>query len=332
MIDWLKLRVPVIVTGQIPGDVVMLVSPDGELKWSKVRAVPVRGSYDANLHVSACPISGRLVIDGNPAKFFQGHNVFGSDDIHGLAHALVADVLKFLQLEVAPDFDLVEVAHVDINEMYSTGSQLLARASVRAIGELATMKHRGRALLQEGTVYFGKHSRRVALKVYAKGDELRDHRLPNGLPLADEVAAFAADKIRFEVVLRNMELKDLGLNLLRNWKQDTGVTLHREYVGRVNLPENIELPAAVLEGLSPRLQLAYAAWLRGDDLRVTLPGRTFRRYRAELLAHGVDLLALRPSEPKSNVFPLRRVIELRPAGVPDWAKGTPLYFEPRRVG
>lgn len=337
MIDWLKLRVPIIVTGKIPGDVVMLVSPEGEVKWSKVRAVAVRGSYDANLHVSACPVTGQLVIDGNPAKFFQGHNVFGSDDISGLAHALVRNVINFLELEVTPEFrelldlDQIEVARVDLTEMYSTGSLLLARASVRAIGELGTMKHRGRALMKEGTVYFGKNSRRSALKVYAKGDELQDHKLPETMPMADEVHAFAADKLRFEVVLRTMELKDLGLNMLSAWKPETGVTLHREYVGRVNLPENIELPPDVLEGLPARLQLAYSAWLRGDDLRVTLPRKTFYRYRKALLAHGVDLLALRPAEPKSNVFPLRRVIELRPAGVPDWAKGTSLYFEPRRT-
>ncbi|WP_348239907.1 phage/plasmid replication protein, II/X family [Salmonella enterica] len=337
MIDWLKLRVPINVAGQIPGDTVMLISPDGELKWSKVRAVEVRGSYDANLHVSACPVTGLLVIDGNPAKFFQGHNVFGSDDIHGLAHALVRNVINFLELEVTSEFrelldlDQIEVARVDLTEMYSTGSLLLARAAVRAIGELGTMKHRGRALMKEGTVYFGKNSRRSALKVYPKGDELQEHKLPDALPMSEEVYAFAADKLRFEVVLRTMELKDLGLNMLSAWKPETGVTLHREYVGRVNLPENIELPPATLEGLSPRLQLAYSAWLRGDDLRVTLPRKTFYRYRKALLEHGVDLLALRPKEPSSNVFPLRRVIELRPAGVPEWAKGTPLYFEPRRT-
>lgn len=339
MIDWLKIRAPIIVTGKIPGDTVALISPDGELKWSKTRAAPITGSYDSRVHVSSCPVTGKLVIDGNPSKFFQGHNVFGSDDIHGLTHALLRNVINFLELEITPelqsaiDCDDLELAHVDITEMYSTGSLLLARASVRAIGEFSTMKHRGRAQMKEGTVYFGKHSRRSALKIYAKGDELLDHKLPDSLPLASEIESFAADKLRLEVVLRSMELKSLKLDRLHNWKVGTGVTLHREYVGRVNLPENIELPPDVKEGLPARLQLAYAAWLRGDDLRVTLPRMTFYRYRKALLPHGVDLLALRSKEPQSNVFPLRRVIELRPAGVPEWAKGTSAYFEPpRRTG
>jgi II/X family phage/plasmid replication protein len=339
VIDWTKIRVPIQVTGKIPGDRICIISPDGELKWEKIRAVEVVGSFEGNVHVSACPVTGALVIDGNPAKFFQGHNVFGSDDIHGLVHALVMNVVRFLELEISPevqqmlDCDYIELAHVDINEMYSVGTLLHARAAVRAIGELGTMRHRGRALLKEGTAYFGKHSRRSAVKVYAKGDELRDHKLPKNLPFADEIESFASDKLRIEVVLRGMELKSLGLDMLCNWKPDTGVTLHRDYIGRVNLPENVELPPAVLEGLPARLQLAYSAWLRGDDLRATLPRMTFYRYRKALLPHGVDLLALRTKDPQSNVFPLRRVIELRPAGVPEWAKGTSAYFEPpRRTG
>lgn len=338
MIDWGKFRVMIDAQGKIPGDRVMIVSPDGELKWQKTRAAPVRGSHECDVHVSSCPVTGQLVVDGNPVKFFQGHNVFGSSDLHGLTRAMLDHVLTVLPLDVSEstrsliERNVIELSRVDVTEMYSTGSLLLARHSVRAIAEFATMKHRGRALMSQGTAYFGKHSRRSALKVYAKGDELRDHKLPKGLHLADEIQAFAQDKIRFEVVLRGMELKDRGLDLLCNWMPDTGDTLHREFIGRLNLPENIELPPAVLEGLPARLQLAYSAWLRGDDLRVTLPRKTFYRYRKAMLAHGIDLLALRPKEPTSNVFPLRRVVELRPAGVPDWAKGTAAYFEPRRVG
>lgn len=336
MIDWLKLRVPLDVTGKIPGDVVMLISPEGEMKWSKVRALPMRGSFDANLHLSSCPVTGQLVIDGNPAKFFQGHNVFGSDDIHGLAHAVIRNVVQFLQLEVTPecqqaiDEERVEIAHVDVTRMYSFGSIAHATAAVRAIGEHATMKYRGRGVMKEGTVYFGKHSRRSALKVYAKGVELIEHRLPEEMPLADEVLAFASDKLRVELVLRGMELKARGLDMLAHWDSETGEKLHREFVGKMTIPDNIELPPSKLQGLSPRLQLAYAAWVRGDDLRVTLPRATFYRYRAELLKFGIDILALRPPEAKSNVLPLVRIIHGHPADVPGWAKGTSLYFEPER--
>lgn len=336
MIDWLKLRVPINAVGRIPADTVMLVSPDGEVKWQKLRALEMRGSFDSNLHLSCCPVTGSLVIDGNPVKFFQGHNVFGTDDIHGLVHGVVRNVVQFLELQVtaecqaAIDQERIEIARVDVTRMYSFGSLAHATAAVRAIGEYATMKHRGRGVMKEGTAYFGKHSRRSALKVYAKGAELRDHRLADELPLRQEIEGFASDKLRVEVVLRGMELKSRGLDVLANWSSETGATLHREFIGKITVPDNIELPPSKLEGLPPRLQLAYAAWVRGDDLRVTLPRRTFYRYRAELLKLGIDILVVRPAEAKSNVLPLVRILYGHPADVPQWAVGTPAYFEPRR--
>jgi II/X family phage/plasmid replication protein len=56
----------------------------------------------------------------------------------------------------------------------------------------------------------------------------------------------------------------------------------------------------------------------------------FYKYRAELLPHGIDIATLMPKE-VSNVVPLYRVLEAKPAQVPEWAIGTRLYFEPRRV-
>lgn len=336
MIDWLKLRLHIEAREKIPADRMFCMSPDGEVKWEKLRPYEVRGSYEANVHVSTCPVTGFLVIDGNPVKFFQGHNVFGTDDIHGLAEATISRVIETLHVNLSDaeraeiDSGAVDVARVDLTEMYSTGTQLYARAAVRAVSDHGSFKHRGRGLLKEGTVYFGKHSRRSALKIYAKGDELVDHPLPKELPYSTEVVAWAADKLRVEVVLRGMELKTRGLDALSSWKPETGVTLYREFLGKLNMPDNIELPPAALEGLPARLQLAYSAWLRGDDLRVTLPRKTFYRYRKALLEHGIDIGTLQAREPKSNVIPMIRLIELRPAPVPEWAVGTPLYFEPRR--
>lgn len=322
---------------ELRADRVLIISPDGEVKWEKQRAMELRGSFESCIHVSRCPITMQLVIDGNPVKFFQGHNVFGTDDIHGLAHAMVRNVVQLLEIPVSDAFqasidnDDIEISRVDVTRMYSFGSMAHATAAVRAIGEHATMKHRGRGVMKEGTVYFGKHSRRSALKVYAKGVELLEHKLPADIPHAGLLHEFAGDKLRVEVVLRGMELKSRGLDTLANWQPETGATLHREFIGKMTVPDNIELPPERLEGLTPRLQLAYAAWLRGDDLRVTLPRRTFYRYRSELMKFGIDILTLRPAEAKSNVLPLIRILHGHPADVPQWAKGTSSYFEPRRT-
>ena len=85
-----------------------------------------------------------------------------------------------------------------------------------------------------------------------------------------------------------------------------------------------------LAGLSGRLQLTYDAWKQGKDLKAVLPRNTFYRYRTELLKHGIDIAVKQEARHvEAQRTPLRLVITARPAGIPDWAIGTPLYFEPR---
>jgi II/X family phage/plasmid replication protein len=65
-------------------------------------------------------------------------------------------------------------------------------------------------------------------------------------------------------------------------------------------------------------------------MRQVLPLRTFYRYRKELLRHGIDINVRQPSKP-DNVVSLVRVLQPQAiAQVPEWAQGTPLYFEPKR--
>jgi II/X family phage/plasmid replication protein len=333
VIDWLKLRVPVPAVGRIPGDVVCIFTPEGELKWQKVKAAELRGSYESNVHVSACPVTGSLVIDGNPVKFFQGHNVFGTDDVQGLAWAIINTVASALSFDLANiETSDVDVARIDINRSFGCGSLDNARGAVRALGENATMRHRGRGqLTREGTAYWGKHSRREALKAYAKGHELIDHPIAKDHPMRCELVTYAQQLLRIELVLRSMSLKDRGLSILSRWTDSIVDMLFREAMGKLTVPDNIELAPTTLEGLSPRLRLAYSAWLRGDDLRATLPRMTFYRYRKELLKVGVDLLSLRASEPRRPTLQLVNVINAVPVSVPEWAVGTVAYFDPRRA-
>ena len=90
------------------------------------------------------------------------------------------------------------------------------------------------------------------------------------------------------------------------------------------------LSAEVLDSLKPTLRMVYDSWEAGSDLRAILPKPTFYRHRATLLPHGIDIATLVPRE-VSNVVPLFKVLEAVPVSIPDWAEGTPLYFEPRRI-
>lgn len=75
----------------------------------------------------------------------------------------------------------------------------------------------------------------------------------------------------------------------------------------------------------------YHLWSDGHDCRQILSDRTFYRHRSKLRKHGIDI-SIPKSDVTTNVVPLIRVFEAVPVGVPDWAVGTNLYFEPRKPG
>jgi II/X family phage/plasmid replication protein len=91
-----------------------------------------------------------------------------------------------------------------------------------------------------------------------------------------------------------------------------------------------KLDDSVIESLFPAQRTAYFAWVGGHDLRQVMPARSFYRLRAKLLPHGIDIATLQPKE-IDNVVRLGRVLEAKPVRIPDWAIGTPLYFEPTPI-
>jgi II/X family phage/plasmid replication protein len=95
----------------------------------------------------------------------------------------------------------------------------------------------------------------------------------------------------------------------------------------LNMSDVRTLPAEALSSLPSGCRLAYQTWIEGHDLKAILARPTFYRYRAQLLKHGVDIATVQPRE-NANVVKLYRVLEAVPMAIPDWARGTTLYFDP----
>lgn len=325
---------------RIGGDVVYCVDPvTSEIRWESQRALPVRGSWESSVHVRSDREGTHwLWIDGNPAKFLQGHNLFGSDDLPSLLSIFSGAVVERLGLPWDPE-DAHQVgkgslARVDVTGMYQVGNTAQVRSFLQAADQGATLSHRGRGqLTREGTLYWGKHSKRWALKMYCKADELQAHGLPETLLFPeelDDLKAFAEGKLRVEVVLRTLELKRLGLDTVGAWEPGTAERLFSEKLSGLHLPGAYRVAGEDVEQLAPRLRAAYLVWAQGEDLRAVYPRRSFYRYRAELLKHGIDIAVRAPSPERSNVVPLVRILEATAVGVPGWAIGTRLYVDPRR--
>lgn len=348
MIDWLTLQVPCSHATPITGGHVLNVSPDGDVVWQCAKRKAVAGSFSTGLTVRTCTHTADpctvLEISGNPVKFFQGHNLWGTDDLASLAMATIEHVTSHLGIEpTAADRAAwaagdVQITRVDCTESFHLGSLGEVLAWLRAAEQTAHLSHRGRGQLVKGsTLYFGKQSRRWSLKLYAKGQEIRakGHGQDSilDLPSARE---WADRTLRAELTMRSMELKRVGLSHVRDWLPVDGVPLSvtsallLDRLGNMTMTTTAHLSAEAMDSLRPALRMAVQAWEAGADLRATLPKPTFYKYRKELLPLGVDIATNLPKD-VSNVVPLHRVLEAVPATVPDWAIGTPLYFEPRRV-
>ena len=231
----------------------------------------------------------------------------------------------------------IQLTRIDVTESFHLDNRAQVLAWLRAAEQTAHLSHRGRGQLVKGTtLYFGKNSRRWSLKVYAKGQEIEAKGHGQDAILGNPHAREWADRtLRAELTMRSMELKRMSLDTVTAWLPVDGVPFNvagllHDRLGAMTMTTTNALSAEVLDSLRPALRTAVVSWESGADLRAILPKATFYKFRAELLPHGIDIATLQPRE-VSNVVPLHRVLEAKPVGVPDWAIGTPLYFEPRRI-
>jgi II/X family phage/plasmid replication protein len=339
MIDWVSAVVPLVGAGYLHNGRVVSMDPDGVIEWMALRRLEVEGSYSTKLQVRGRD-DDALEFSGNPAKFLQGHNVFGSDALMPLMASALGEVAT--RLDVPPSADNLAdwqsgaypLTRVDIAGMIPLDSDKQVRKVLDLLGQHAKTKYQG-ASVKSGTVYIGKHSRRITLKLYAKGEELMSGKKGHGLcakvapewhqPLLD----YGRGMLRAELTLRGMELRDRGLDRASRWSRAVAVELLRERMNALELNDTLLLADDVVESLPSRLVPIYDAWKAGRDLQKLYARRTFYRYRKALLSFGIDIARVQPRVVVAeNQYPLgvplRQLLSAPFADVPDWARGTAL--------
>jgi len=322
--------------------------------WAKPK--PFKGSHDKQITIRTDPRlpplgSGEdtrsfLEISGNPSKFFQAHNLFGSNDVLWLAKRMIYEVIRRFGFTPKPEKIIaIEcgnffLSRVDLTESWALGSRAEVRAAIRTLERGGTMRNRGRGLMKGGTVYWGKHSRRWSLKVYGKADEIEveskkfgDHRIPEKHHQYEQLKAHAENIIRFEFCFRGKELKEHALRLDKaaNWGEGTADKVYQEYFRKLEIADQVILPADDVSSLPKRLQTAYQLWVDGHDLRSFLLKATFYRYRKQLREIGIDISNPIPDleNAHKHIICLKTLLQSPPVPVPVWAVGKGSYFEPK---
>lgn len=314
---------------------VMRIDKEGEVETVTLKKSRIEGSFETAVFVRC---DGETVwFEGNVSKWGRPDNVFGYTFQQCLA--IINRLLQSLGLPPFTDGEKfitnfkgeprtcwtgAIVTRLDITSNYATGSKEDAYAYMRHLqGQQASRLKTG--TYGEGeTVDFGRGSRRIYVKAYLKGPELRRHagRSQEGnafekrpvdpyvMQLADWCDAVGL--VRVEMTFKATKLHDMGCHYLGGFdmKQLEIEFEQRSEVltrGSAEVEQLTELPKALLS--------TYRMWQAGDDLTAKISRATFYRHRRELLPYGVDIAI------KSNVVPLKtrtRVIKLGPVSMPDW--------------
>lgn len=280
---------------------VTVIGPGGELRqeWAGAELVP---SHDTNLRVKS-PDGTTLWLSGNPVKWFQGHNLFGSTNALGLFLAAGVRVRETVGLFPGPatfkanEYCRPRFTRLDVTRSYRFPSDDHARAWLRDVAGAARSRH-GAPMLKGTTVSWGKGSAHWGMVAYLKSQELRargkGHQLPKSFPpeKTRRLQDWATGVVRFELRLGRLELH--GLESI-----GSGLSLWQTYFDRITFNRNTEGLDMLTVTLPNHLQGYLARWERGEDLRAALSHPTFYRTRkAIMVATGIDIASKAPPREK----------------------------------
>lgn len=339
MIDYLTARIRLYrpLPEHIHGGHFVRVDERGEVEHSTARRKSVLGSHEATIQLRA-PSLGEIEITGNPAKFVQGHNLWGSSDPTAVLWAALQRIeasgvlpcsLAHVGLD-GPDAlaNCTFISRVDCTVMLLGDTYGDVLSSLRSLRVAGRLRDRGKSGLPHpwsrghGVTFGSKPGKRFthrSITFYSKGEDVLVHSLPDRMMADRELRDWTERCLRCEVRLGSNYLRKRGLDSLSAWHENIALDEWTAMMARMDMNGSDEKPEA-LEKLPPRLQMAYAAWREGMDLQTMHSRPTFYRYRSAILkALDVDIAIPRTTQPTAQVVPIKRVIELRPAGRPAFA-------------
>lgn len=310
---------------------IVCVGADGDIEWQSPKRLVVQGSHDSNFRISSEGSDGQgrathLRFSGNPSKFLQGHNIFGSDDLIALMYDSYKKITSALNLNpTIQDIKDVKsgnysITSFDVNYSFELPSRADVRAWIRA-AEFKSKTRHGRPSTKGGTIYWGKNSSRWSIKAYSKGDEIsagKGHKLPTSL-IDTPLEEWADNKLRIELRLLSKELDKLGIKKACQLTPLKIKELFNTYLKRIEMTEQIALTDEILHSIPLRLRSTYILWRDGYDLRSELSKSTYYRNRKDLLDYNIDIALAVEKRVSSNVIPLIRILEAKPSPVPEWA-------------
>lgn len=340
MIDWVTAIIPVR-HDVIHGGISFKTCREGAVLSQRLERLTARGSYDATVQIKTNRVHAdgqgcEIYLDGNPAKFLQGHNVIGSDDI---CYLVAETVKRIFEAENQPidDFSYRTILNggfilkrIDINYSYELPTFSDVKAWISAAAVQSRLPYRGKPKYYDTSVYWGLGSSTWHIKAYSKFNEIingrrKSQKLPPELANSP-LLPFTENKLRIELQL-SKELKKIALdkfnkeelyayNLTPKFINET----FQEYVGRIEMNGNIAFTDDKLQKLPARLRMTVVGWRAGYDMKSELPRNTFYRHRKEIMRLAdvdISLPCIGANAQENNVVPFVRPLLAKPAEIPE---------------
>lgn len=332
MIDWLTFELP-FRHEPIDSDIIVRVDSNGVSKWVTKCSTPVVGSFDGNIYCSSVGsdspgMASHLRISGNPAKWLQGHNILGTDDIILLISTLLRKLFPILGFDFSPfvesSIPQSKLYRIDITYNYSLPCRADVINWLRA-AEFKSRSRSGRPVSKGSTLYFQKNSRRWSIKFYSKGQEIsvKGHEISDkvGLEQKSLLTEYSQNLLRSELTLRRMELVHIGCDTVGLFCCFNSCSdIYGLYMNRIQLSgQNSFLSEVIFQTLKPSIRSTYILWREGHNPLSVMSKATFYRHRKVLLDYEIDIsIPPQGGADSSGYIPILQPLSAKPASIPSW--------------
>jgi len=337
--DWVSAVLPCQHTPeQLRGDKILRHTAEGEVIWETRTASFIEGSFSEKIQVKSWDGGKSIFMSGNPNKFFNSHNIYGHWNPHFLTLKTYYVIVKEFGLTpTVNDYMAMKSGNYDFTRLDFTGMYDIDGTN-RGVedwlenAEFTSRTRAGRPACKSGTIYWGggKNSR-YGVKAYNKKQEVEvRQKKKDAMDMPFELMEWVEGKLRLEVQLNKKELQRISglqknMEKAYNWLEYSFIEeRYAHYIEKLQLNDTGKIMKhsyyEIINMLPTGVRNTYIAWEAGINIKDTMARRTFYNHRKQILeCVGIDITFHRENSrlaEKSNVVPLVRVLEAKPATPP----------------
>lgn len=258
-------------------------------------------SYVNNVPITVTSLKNgsEIWIRGCPLKPYQGHNIYGTNQVTKLGYKLITDVLDELGIKVSgTQLKAWKQGKFDIDEIHLT-HRFPLKSGVRIIQIVSHIHKYSSIALKPAIIKLGigveltAPHKLATWMFYDKCQEFLDKRMKEHSFLevhvgddansaSDLLAKVAAKSIRAELKLGKKYLNDNNLNQANCWTIDKVKEVYLHELSLLNLgsiPAIQQISTIYAQIDNPKLRSVVVLWANGEDLSKYYAKTSYEKYR-----------------------------------------------------